>query len=96
MVRTNVSDLKNRLSHYLRFVRKGESILVYDREQPIARIEPVGDSIAAEPEAWISELERRGVVRPPETKLPRNWLRSRVNVRADVLGALIEERRTGR
>ena len=35
-----VSELKNGLSHYLRLVRRGESVLVSDRNRVIARIDP--------------------------------------------------------
>ena len=37
-----ITELKNRLSEYLRRVQRGESILVCDRDRVIARIEPVG------------------------------------------------------
>jgi len=43
----NVAELKNRLAHYLRLVRRGEASLVRDREQVIARLEPAGDRVAA-------------------------------------------------
>jgi prevent-host-death family protein len=35
-----VAELKARLSEYLRFVRKGNEITVYDRNVPIARVVP--------------------------------------------------------
>ena len=41
-----IADLKNRLSYYLRRVRRGESILVCDRDQVIARIERVAPPVA--------------------------------------------------
>jgi prevent-host-death family protein len=93
-----VSDLKNRLSHYLRLVRRGESVLVSDRDQVIARIEPAGDSASAgtDDARWLDDLERRGVVRRGTGKLPRGWLGSRPKVKADVVGALLDERREGR
>ena len=40
MKRVRIAELKNRLSGYLRDVRRGESVLVLDRETPIARIDP--------------------------------------------------------
>lgn len=36
----NVTNLKARLSHYLRLVRGGESIVVFDRDKPVAEIIP--------------------------------------------------------
>ncbi len=37
---TNIADLRNRLTQYLREVRGGEEIVVRDRERPIAKIVP--------------------------------------------------------
>ena len=91
-----ISELKNRLSHYLRFVRRGESVLVYDRSRPIARIDPVRQPLPGEADDWVAGLERSGVLRPPTAPLPADWLRGRVQSDADVLGALLEERVTGR
>jgi prevent-host-death family protein len=94
----NVSELKNRLSHYLRLVRRGETVLVSDRDQVIARIEPAGDtaSTGTDDGAWLDDLERRGVVRRGAGKLPRAWLGRRPAVAADLVGALLDERRDGR
>ncbi len=93
-----VSELKNRLSHYLRLVRRGETVLVSDRDQVIARIEPAGGAAFTgdDDAAWLDELERRGIIRRGAGKLPRGWLARRPVVTADLVGALLEERRDGR
>ncbi len=36
----NVTKLKSKLSHYLRLVRKGGTVVVYDRDKPVAEIVP--------------------------------------------------------
>jgi antitoxin (DNA-binding transcriptional repressor) of toxin-antitoxin stability system len=93
-----ISELKNRLSHYLARVRRGESILVLDRDRVIARIEPAGRS-PSEPtddSRWLDELERRGVVRRGTRPLPRGWLARRPKLKADLLRALLDEREEGR
>jgi prevent-host-death family protein len=36
----NISDLKAQLSAHIQFVRDGEEVLVFDRNQPVARIVP--------------------------------------------------------
>jgi prevent-host-death family protein len=41
MKKVGVADLKAKLSEYLRGVRKGGEITVFDRDQPIARIVPL-------------------------------------------------------
>ena len=41
MLTAGIKDLKNKLSYYLREVKKGEKILITDRDQVIATIFPV-------------------------------------------------------
>jgi prevent-host-death family protein len=41
MISASIGDLKNRLSYYLRKVKKGEKILITERDQVIATILPV-------------------------------------------------------
>ncbi len=96
MKKANVSELKNRLSHYLRLVRAGQSVLVYDRDRAVARLEPVTDVEVDDQSAAVADLERRGVLRRPAAKLPPNWLQARTKTRSDVVAALIEERDSGR
>jgi antitoxin (DNA-binding transcriptional repressor) of toxin-antitoxin stability system len=95
MKKVGISELKNRLSHYLRHVRCGESLLVYDRDGAIARIEPVrGEPLRDE--HWTAELERSGVLMPPAAALPDDWLSRRPRVDCDVVRAVVEERFSGR
>ena len=92
-----ISELKNRLSHYLGRVRRGESILVLDRDRVIARISPVGESPSDQTDsAMLDDLERRGVVRRRGGRLPRDWLSQRPTLKADLLAALLDERDGGR
>lgn len=37
----NIAELKARLSEYLRHVRAGRELVVYDRNQPVARVVPM-------------------------------------------------------
>ncbi len=94
MKAVNVAELKNRLSHYLRIVRRGEAILVRDRDRVIARIEPAGDALAREGDGGerLAALERRGIVRRARGRIPAGLLARRPRVRADVLATLLEER----
>jgi prevent-host-death family protein len=68
MKSANVSDLKAKLSSYLAEVRRGGTILVYDRSTPIARLVPFkeepDDFIVIEPTAPPSGLKRIKGVRP--------------------------------
>ncbi|HEX5136482.1 MAG TPA: type II toxin-antitoxin system prevent-host-death family antitoxin [Planctomycetota bacterium] len=61
MLRVSVTDLKNKLSRYLRLVKRGETIEVCEREVPIARLEGVG-ARAAEGDDPLRQLVKDGVV----------------------------------
>ena len=97
MERVSISQLKDQLSAYLKKVRAGETLLVMDRNAPIARIDPIQRS---EDEAGkIARLEAAGVLLPPKgPPLTVEELRSLrvVAPGAGVLEALLEERREGR
>lgn len=93
-----IAELKNRLSHYLRRVQRGESILVCDRDRVVARIERV-DANAPLPEGegeWLDRLERRGIIRRGTGKPSPEWLARKPAVGADVVAALLREREEGR
>ncbi len=98
MKSVNVAELKNRLSHYLRIVRRGQPLLVRDRDRVIARIDPAGDVGAtrgADTE-WLADLERRGVIRRGRGRLTPDLLARRPRTKADVVEALIREREDSR
>ncbi|MEP6507562.1 MAG: type II toxin-antitoxin system prevent-host-death family antitoxin [Gemmatimonadales bacterium] len=40
MSKVGVADLKAKLSEHLRTVKRGEEVIVYDRNEPVARIVP--------------------------------------------------------
>lgn len=97
MKTVNIAELKDHLSEYLRLVRRGQSILVCDRNRVVARIEPAGAAaVSDDEEAWLEELERRGTIRRAARSLGRKWLEQRPKVGADVVAALLEERDEGR
>ena len=98
MKTVTISEAKNHLSELLARVRRGETILILDRNEPVARLEPL------EAPKWISherlaELERRGVLRRAKKRPGRNFLKSlppAPKVKVDLLGALLAERDEGR
>ncbi len=59
--RVGVSDLKARLSEYLRLVKKGEEVVVLDRGEPVARLTRHGEEedltlIAPATRSWAETL----------------------------------------
>lgn len=100
MITANISKTKNELSRFLDAVRGGETVVILDRNRPIAQIQPLS------PETWaasarLSELEAGGLVTRPKSG-DRSWLKdlqATDGKPADAVGsvdALIEERDTGR
>ena len=61
MLRVSVTDLKNKLSRYLRLVKKGETIEVCERTVPVARLEGVGPR-PSENDDLLRRLVKDGVV----------------------------------
>ena len=45
-ISVKIADLRNRLSDYLRKVRKGHEVVISDRETPIARLIPFDRPVA--------------------------------------------------
>jgi antitoxin (DNA-binding transcriptional repressor) of toxin-antitoxin stability system len=96
MKNARISELRDGLSEYLARVRKGETVIVYDRDTPIARIEPIPPSDENLPE-WVRDAERRGILSPPKTTEPIELGPPiKIDPKFSILEALLEERRTGR
>jgi antitoxin (DNA-binding transcriptional repressor) of toxin-antitoxin stability system len=96
MERVTISQLKNSLSAYLRKVRGGETVLILDREEPIAMLERVNS--AEHPDARLLRLEQAGVIRRSPTAAPLEALAATSLPRpgASVVEALLDDRRSGR
>jgi prevent-host-death family protein len=71
---TNIADLRNRLTQYLREVRAGEEIVVRDRQRPIAKIIPF---TVDDDDADDAALVAAGLMRKGTGKLPPSFWRTR-------------------
>jgi len=95
MERAKISELKNRLSAYLKKVRAGTTVLVLDRNRPIARIERVAGAEGAEDR--LARLAAAGLARLPTRALPLKVLAAKPpRARRSVVKALLDERAEGR
>lgn len=95
MEKATISELKNRLSAYLQRVRAGETVLILDRDQPIARIERV--TVDTDHDDRLRRLERAGILRRAVEPLSLETLRSNVpRASASVVRALLDDRAEGR
>jgi prevent-host-death family protein len=89
----NIAELKNNLSNYLLDVKRGEEVLISDRNVPIAKIVPLknSDDFSSEELALASA----GVLRLPDEKGlgDKFWKETRPNLSSKVaINAILEER----
>ena len=95
MGKATISDLKNQLSAYLAKVRAGASVLILDRDQPVARLERVEPGRQGDDR--LGRLERAGIVRRGTGAVPAVLLRRPVaKPTRSLVQALLEEREEGR
>ena len=85
--RVGIAAFKARLSAYLRGLRRGEAITLYDRNMPVARVVPVEPEGGAGGGGGGALRVREAMTRPRDVILPRPLGRS-----IDSLEALLEER----
>lgn len=60
----NIATAKNQFSRLIDRVKHGETILITERDKPVARLQPLD---AAEP--VLSAIHASGLLSPPERKL---------------------------
>jgi antitoxin (DNA-binding transcriptional repressor) of toxin-antitoxin stability system len=98
MKRAKIAELKNNLSRYLQHVKSGGTVLVLDRDQPVARLVPVQQPAPGHDadEERLLRLERRGLIRRGTGKLP-DWLGKRKppKLRGSILRDFLADRKAG-
>jgi antitoxin (DNA-binding transcriptional repressor) of toxin-antitoxin stability system len=98
MKTASISMAKNQLSALIALVRKGETVIITDRDQPVAQLSPLSAEQLDEG-SQLAELERSGLVRRSRVSASRGFLKKLPPMRekeADVLGALLADRDEGR
>lgn len=75
MKTASVTQSKNGLSGLLRSVRAGKSVLILDRDVPVARLEPVAGGSLPD-DARLRGLERQGLIRHNRAANPVAKLRN--------------------
>ena len=90
---TNIADLRNHLTQYLKEVRAGEEIIVRDRQRPIAKIVP----FSVDDDESDADLVAAGLMRKGTGRLPASfWKARRPRVSLDtVLAAVSADRDEG-
>ncbi len=99
MKKATISVAKNTLSRLIDHVKRGETVLILDRDVPVARLEPV----SRDPDlgdALMSELVKRGTISPPRKPLQAAAFMNRpmAVLAAGASGArtILDEREAGR
>lgn len=90
-----ISETKNNLSALLDRVRAGESVVILDRDRPVARIVPVREA----DDAHLADLERRGLLRRGAVGVQGDVYTQPGPVPSgggDILAALLADREDGR
>lgn len=83
-----VTDMKNRLSHYLRLVRAGARLTIVDRGRPVAVLAPL-----TEVDDEIGSLVAKGVASAAEARMSKTFLTKKLpKARRPVSVALMEGR----
>ncbi|MGH7151589.1 MAG: type II toxin-antitoxin system Phd/YefM family antitoxin [Planctomycetota bacterium] len=104
MKRAKISELRKRLSRYLDHVRAGGTVIVLDRDRPIAEIRPIRarpPGRSKSDEEWLDDLERKGLIRRGTGRMPPGFIedskkRGPIAPGARLVEAILEEREDGR
>ena len=97
VITVGVKELKNRLSEYLRDVRRGTRVLVTDRSTVVAELrQPGGDAIEDGRQPRAAEWIDAGILTPPsraKTPLPGSTVALAPGTARAILDALRDEAR---
>ena len=96
METVGISELKARFSEYLKKAKAGNEVLITERGKVVARLSPF--SRAKTVRESIGQMEKQGLIKLGPRRLPTDFwtLKRPTDPERLVLGALVEERKTGR
>ena len=96
MKTSNIASTKSHFSRLIELVKQGETILITERNKPVATLQPVG----LESPAGLEALHASGLLAPPSKvlDLPAFLAAERpvLSSGASLAGAILEEREEGR
>jgi prevent-host-death family protein len=95
MKKASITDTKNNLSRLLDEVKSGATILILDRNKPVARLEPVAADSDTNSDR-IAHLVRRGLLNTPRRTLDLRdflaWKRPGLSSEVNAVQVLIDDR----
>lgn len=68
MQTVGTKELKDRLTHYLRLVRQGTTVIVTDRGKPVGVLKPISEDESGETEDRLAGLAAEGSISLPQGK----------------------------
>jgi antitoxin (DNA-binding transcriptional repressor) of toxin-antitoxin stability system len=97
--KARIAVAKNTLSRLIDDVKRGETVMIFDRDTPVARLEPV-TADADLSTTWMADLVKKGIVAPPRKPLAAAAFLARplatLRPGASAVRVLLEEREEGR
>jgi prevent-host-death family protein len=92
MKKANIAIAKNQFSRLIKLVKRGQPVLITERDHPVACLQPVAES-----EPILARLHAMGVLNPPQTaafdwKAFRKQPRPRLPARESLAAAVVAER----
>lgn len=94
MQSAKISELKDNLSRFLAYVKRGGTVRVFDRDKPVAELVPFA---GASMDDSLLDLEREGVIRRGSAQLSADFLRRKLpSAKSSLVRALLDERTDGR
>ena len=74
MIKTGIKETRKRLSEYISMVQKGEEIIITKRDEPVAKLVPVGKKSLRD---LKSHKELRNAIKPKGKPLSQIVIESR-------------------
>lgn len=96
MIKVSISKLKDQLSAYLKKVEAGQTVVVTDRNKPVARLEPIAaDGRESDRVAMLLQQGLVSMAKAPPLSIEEIRKRRPIAPGARLLEALLEERESG-
>ncbi len=87
----SIRELKNRLSHFLRLTKEGESLIITDRGTPIGQIVPIAQA-GKRLDEHLAAMKQAGQLEWSGRKLSKNVPTAKARGKRSVADLLVEDR----
>jgi prevent-host-death family protein len=91
MIKANIAEAKNTFSALIRKVKRGETVLIMDRNEPVAQIVPLSKQFSPK----LLELASKGIIKLPTSTEPYLGPVVDLGERGSLLEAVLAEREEG-